>query len=114
MQFTLTVRCNYCSRHFPPSSLIRHSNNVSMCQQCEEKHVAALAALSGQRQPECCQCHKNIEQLAVEQGTGNPRMMVHLVDGLYGLFCHPCSDAYERKRRDLYGGTEYGKTKGIA
>lgn len=113
MSFLLTVRCTTCSKHYPPAQLIKYSNNVRVCGNCHRRHNEALDALAGKRIPECQNCHKTIEVLAAEQGTENVSMMAHFADGIYALFCRRCSDAYEQKRKDLYGETQYGHMKGI-
>jgi hypothetical protein len=113
-QFLLTTRCNHCSKHYPASRMIRYSNNVRVCEHCYQRHNQALDALAGKRMPECQLCHKTVEVLAAEQGTDNVSLVAHLADGVYAFFCHPCSDKYEQKRRDLYAETQYGHLKGIS
>lgn len=93
--------------------MVRYSNNVRVCHHCYERHSQALDTLSGKRIPECQSCHKTIEVLGNEQQTKNVKLVAHLADGVYALFCHPCSEKYEQKRRDLYGETQYGFRKGI-
>jgi hypothetical protein len=36
---------------------------------------------------------------------------LHPKDGIAQFLCVRCSDGYERKRLDLYGGTPYGERK---
>lgn len=112
-QLILTVRCTFCSQHYPPSELIRFSHEVRMCGKCREKHETALELLAVQQLPECMACKKSLEVIALEQQTNHPRLMAHWKDGIYQMLCIQCSDEYEQKRRDLYGETAYGHHKGI-
>lgn len=113
-QLILTVRCNYCSKHFPASRLIRQFNGVRICHNCYEAHNNAVDLIPGGPMPECQECKKTALDLAVEQNTKTPRMVAQWKDGIYQMLCHQCSDKYEHKRRDLYGETEYGHRKGIS
>lgn len=112
--FLITVRCNYCSRHFAPSELTRFSSEVRICQKCRDRHEQAVDALCGKREPECQGCQKSLTDLASAAGADSVPMFVHHKDGIYQLLCRTCSDTYEQKRRDLYANTPYGQMKGIA
>lgn len=112
--FQLTVRCNYCSRHYSPGDLTRFSSEVRICKKCREKHEQAVDALCGKREPECQGCQTSLTDLALAAGVDSVPMFVHPKDGVYQLLCFKCSDDYEKKRRDLYANTPYGIEKGIA
>lgn len=80
---------------------------AKICLPCEQRHVEALDALaSGNFTGECSECGKTPEQL--HSATG--RMAVHFEGGRYKTMCLPCDLIYTPKRRDLYGGTEFGHT----
>lgn len=113
MSFQLTVRCQYCSKHYPACNMVSSAASTRICLNCYEGHTKAVDALAGKREPECQCCQKSLGQLAVEQGVDSVPMTAHWKDGVYQLLCRPCSDRYEQKRRDLYGGTPYAYQKGI-
>lgn len=82
-----------------------------MCHQCYEGHLIGLAYMSKQLSvaipKECNVCGHQPNPDA----EGNIRLWMHLKDGIYQFLCKLCSDAYERKRLDLYGDTRYGWIK---
>ena len=108
-------RCHYCSKFRGHADMLAFGDGgqIKMCHQCYEKHRAALAALQKGEPPEACQeCGGDFLQ-EVLPGDGNSRMWIHAKDGIYQMLCSKCSDAYEQKRRDLYGSTAYGQLKQI-
>ena len=110
---TQHVRCRRCSRFRHPDDFAINPT-VGYCRQCYEGHQRALKVLEGGVPKECTLCNAAFEDLMNAAGAGDIRMYVHLQDGLYGVMCQRCSDAYEHKRRDLYQATEYGAQKKIA
>ena len=102
-------KCRRCSQFRHPAEFVAGPNGY--CLHCLEWHRKALDLLAGNPPPGCQECERTFAQL--EDSAGNARMYLHVKDGLYSLLCKSCSDAYERKRADLYGGTPYGRVKGI-
>ena len=87
---------------------------MAPCWDCYYWHRAALAVLAGCAPPGCQgPCRRSWEDLRREGPGENVRMWVHPKDGIYQLLCGACSDAYERKRLDLYRATRYGRAKGL-
>jgi hypothetical protein len=83
---------------------------IWICDQCRDKHLEAVEALaSGSFNGECSECGKTAEQLGKE----NLRMAVHYENGVYRLVCLGCDTAYTLKRKDLYGGTQFGRSLGM-
>lgn len=59
----------------------------------------------------CQECGVTFADLESATADGNVSMYMHTKDGIYQVLCRQCSDAYERKRLDLFGGTVYGHLK---
>lgn len=68
--------------------------------------------------PRGCQvCYKTLPELdaiSVAAGRADTRLVLESKDGIYQILCVDCDKVYQQKRRDLYGGTPYGKKQGIA
>jgi len=108
------VRCRFCGKGRHPREFIGDPR-VAPCWECYQWHIAALTVLAGQLPPGCQgPCQRTWDQLREETPEENVRMFVHPKDGIYQLLCQECSDAYERKRLDLYAGTPYGWRKKLA
>ncbi len=107
------ARCRRCSRFRHPSEFIA-GPVAGYCLRCYEGHRAALAVLEGGIPQACTACSRSFRELTEAAGDADIRMYVHWQDGLYGVLCHACSDAYEQKRRDLYQRTPHGVRKAIA
>lgn len=103
------VRCHTCSQARNPREVVHLPGGVVRCWQCEEQHARALHMLAGTAPVECQACTTPIADLQAMDAAGNVRLYVHLKDGVYQMLCQTCSDGYARKRRDLYGSTEYGQ-----
>ena len=67
--------------------------------------------LAGAPPKGCQECGVTFATLESSAPDGNVSMYVHQKDAIYQLLCRNCSDAYERKRLDLYGSTVYGHEK---
>jgi len=106
----LRVRCHYCSRFRSRSEVLRiGTGGAIMCWHCYEWHRKALQALAGAPPAGCQECGKSGRQMVEDaDGAGNVRFFLHQKDGIYQILCKACSDAYERRRLDLYGDTLYG------
>lgn len=108
-------KCPGCSQFRNPREILRFGQGgcVRMCFKCFEKHQEALNVLASGQPPKACQeCNTPFVELPVD-ARGNSRMYMHQKDGVYQVLCKWCSDAYERKRADLYRSTPYGAAKGI-
>lgn len=106
-------KCQACSRFVNPNELIRFGESMTRCHKCHEKHVAALNVLAGNPPKGCGECGITFEQLANLNGGADVPMYVHGKDGVYQLLCGACDAVYVQKRRDLYGGTRFGKSRGL-
>ncbi len=107
----IRVRCHICSRFRRPSEILHLPGGALRCLQCQERHEKALLMLAGNAPFFCQECGKSPEQLMAESGASNTQMCIQWKDGVYQVLCVPCSDAYERKRLDLYGDTVHGFLK---
>lgn len=104
-------RCRFCSRFRHPREFV-HNAVVGLCWHCFEHWLAAIEALAGRGVPKGCpMCGRSYDELERASGSADVRMRLHPVDGIAMFVCMPCSDAYERKRLDLYGSTPYGERK---
>jgi hypothetical protein len=106
----LGVRCPYCTKHRSPRDILHQPGGVTICVDCEQRHLEALAALgTGEFHASCSECGKTAEQL----GPVDLRMAVHFENGKYRLMCMACDRVYVPKRKELYGKTEYGRRLGL-
>src|SRR5450759_4431730 len=100
-------QCPYCSKFRSPRDMISMPGGAKICTSCEQRHLAALAALSsGRFAGECSECGKVPDRLE------NRPMAVHFEGGIYRMMCLPCDAVYTPKRRDLYGKTEFSHSIG--
>jgi len=117
------VRCHYCSKARPPREVVNFGGVASsaragavardgqmvMCWACYERHCETVRFLGTGEMPKGCMvCGVSMEALRVQSPDGNARLWVHWKDGIYQMLCRGCSDAYEKRRLDLYGDTAYG------
>jgi hypothetical protein len=110
----LRTRCQYCSKFRSPSEVFPlGTGGVKICLRCLEWHRVAMRALCGAPPPGCQDCGISFRDLKESDSLGNLRMTVVVKDGIYQILCTTCSDAYERKRADLFRETQYGRQKGI-
>jgi len=108
--FQIGEQCHYCQKWRWPADIIHQPGGVKICQQCEWRHIEALKALStGVFTGECSECGKSAEQLRSPNG----EMAFHYENGVYRVMCVTCDRAYVRKRKDLYGDTEFGHSIGL-
>lgn len=108
-------RCRFCGNYQPQGDFILPNDlAISPCLDCHRANEAALAALANKSEPGCWECRKTLSQIAHDTGKADVRMYLHKKDGLFQLLCPRCSDAYERKRLDLYGSTPYGERKKLS
>jgi hypothetical protein len=97
------VKCQSCSHWYPERDILHMGANMTRCLKCQEKHHAALAALSGNPPKSCAECGITFEQLcALTPGQVQP-MYFHSKDGCYQMLCPRCDREYMSKRRDMYG-----------
>ena len=110
--FSLLQRCDYCSKWRLPSEMMRFGADkcMAMCHNCYQRHEKAMQMLSGLPAEKwgCQECGVSAVAIRERSHDGNCRLYVHWKDGIYEILCRPCSDAYEKKRLDLYGNTPYG------
>ncbi len=113
LAFQIRTRCHYCSKFRHQREVVRiGTGGAVMCWACYEHHQEALLSLCHGKPPKACHgCGRSYEELEKTSADGNVSMWCHMKDGIYQMLCRPCSDAYERKRLDLYGDTEYGWKK---
>lgn len=108
----LRRRCRRCSKWRAPEEFVAGGSTVGYCLHCYERHRDALnVLLHGGVPAGCAECGLTFAHLAELCAPADPRMYLHFIEGLYAFLCKPCSDAYERKRLDLYGDTPYGRAK---
>ena len=109
----LRVKCNQCSKWRMRGLVAYLPGGAVICNYCLDAHVKALNVFAtGMPPAECADCRTSFIHLGAD-GKGNIPMYIHSKDGMYQMLCQQCSDAYEQKRRDLYGSTIYGHLKGI-
>ena len=111
MNLVVAVRCHYCSKWRPPSTVMRMSGGAIMCWHCLEWHQAALRMLAGNPPGGCQECGVTFRQLQERAEGGDVRMYLHAKDGIYQVLCGRCSDDYVPKRVDLYGHTAFGHAR---
>lgn len=104
-------RCHQCSKWFHPEELHHWPGSVRVCRSCLEKHRQTMQAIEGLADFRCCECKIHVSQTVGPDGEG--RMFIHDKDGVKQILCPQCSDAYERKRLDLYADTDYGRQKNL-
>jgi len=119
VQLVTAETCHYCRHSRNPVDIIPLPGGIRICQDCYQKHLTGVLALSGLRASgdgtfttvspppaECSECHLSVEELRA-RGHGLT-MAVHFENGIYRVMCLQCSEVYVTKRRDIYGPTEYG------
>jgi hypothetical protein len=104
-------KCRRCSHWRPVEEFVAGGPVSGYCLGCYERHHEALRVLAGALPTSCVLCDLSFSALREACAPADPRMYLHVIDGLYGLLCPRCSDDYERKRLDLYGATPYGEAK---
>jgi hypothetical protein len=103
-------KCPYCTKFRAPSEIIHWPGGVTICVDCEWRHIQALEALStGEFHGECSECGKTAEQLGPE----NLQMAVHFEQGRYRAMCLDCDKTYTPKRKELYARTKFGRALGL-
>lgn len=101
------LRCRFCSRwRLQQDFAIRSIPVISPCIYCLDAHQQTDLINSGQLQPFCYECG-GVSLTADER----VQLVLHRKDGIQQYLCLGCSDAYERKRLDLFGDTPYGYRK---
>lgn len=104
-------QCPYCQKFRSLHDLMPFAG-TQICQDCYQGHLAALAALSNSTPPrECSECHLTYQELRDRAGLRDDQkatMDCHNENGVYRFLCRKCSREYVRKRRELYGDTEFG------
>ena len=106
----VSERCPYCQKGVPPVDMVRMgTQGVRMCITCWERNEPVLRACTEGTPPQHCQeCNTAFRELAPMDDLGNVPMVLAFKDGVYQLLCVPCGDAYARKKRELFAGTQYG------
>jgi hypothetical protein len=95
-------KCHYCQKWRSPHDISHLPGDVKICESCQHRHLEALAILSkGVPTGECSECGRKAEGLT--------SMAVHFENGLYRAMCMECDAVYVRKRKELYGETEFGR-----
>lgn len=103
-------QCPYCTKFRSPREIIPLHGGAKICTSCEQRHIEALQALSrGVFTGECSECGLSAEELRTQQRCGpQGAMAIHFEHGRYRAMCLVCDAVYTPKRRELYGGTEFG------
>jgi uncharacterized Zn finger protein len=109
----LGVKCQSCSRFYPEREIMRLGESMTRCYKCHEKHLAALDVLAGNPPKACGECGITFDELANLNAGAQVPMYVHAKDGVYQLLCGACDAEYVQKRRDLYGNTAFGVSRGL-
>jgi hypothetical protein len=102
------VRCRGCSQFRHRAEFVG-GPVVGFCFQCFERHQKAMDMLAANVPPGCQECGRTLDELQAANPQGDVPMRLHDKDGIKQVLCVACSDEYERKRLDLYGGTPYGR-----
>jgi len=108
-------RCPYCTKFRSPLDIIRQPGNVTICLDCEQRHLEALQAMeTGNFLGQCSECGTKHDELKAQRKCG-PRgeMKIHFENGKYRVLCLVCDPIYFRKRQELYGPTEFGHSIGL-
>jgi len=102
--------CQYCSKFRSPLDLTHQPGGVTICLDCEQRHLEALNAMAtGNFLGQCSECGLNYQELKAQRRIGaQGEMAVHYEAGRYRAMCLICDASYIPKRRDLYGKTEFG------
>lgn len=109
----LLHKCRFCS-HWRPKEEFIGGVTVGQCLPCLETWRKNLDALTTGEMPHGCPlCDRTSAELSALSANGDCRMYLHRIDGVAALLCADCSDAYERKRRDVFGRTPYGAAKNL-
>ncbi len=109
----VAVRCNWCSKQRPHFRVHQLSSNQVICDNCLDWHSHALEVLSGGVPKGCQECQTTWDALRDATPGEQVRMYVVPKDGINQLLCRSCTSAYVRKRKDVYGDTEFGKQLGL-
>jgi hypothetical protein len=108
----ILARCRCCGKFRNPAEFV-HTVEAGYCWFCYEWHAHALAVFAGAQPRGCQECGRSYDELERYSRNGDVKFGLHRKDGIYqilGLACG-CSDAYERKRLDMYGRTPDGERK---
>lgn len=101
--------CPYCGRFVSPLDIIPiGTGGAKFCLRCFEWHQKATRMLSMNVPWACQECNTSLRNLILSSPDGNVVFRVYAKDGIYQVLCGKCGDAYERKRLDLFGDTQYG------
>jgi hypothetical protein len=111
--FLIGVRCHYCSRFVAPGGAVHFGESMVRCLRCHENHLAALEVLAGDPPRGCGECRVTFEELKLRTRGAEVSMFLHMKDGIYQLLCGACDRVYVAKRVDLYGPTQFGKSRGL-
>lgn len=107
------MRCRFCSKWRHQREFLGDPT-LAPCWDCYHWNQAAIRVLAGAPPPGCQVCGLTWQQLREQTPGDNVPMFLHPRDGILQLLCKACSDAYERKRLDLYAGTPYGWVRKLA
>lgn len=111
----LLAKCRACSKGRDPREFAG-GPIIGICWQCYERHVEALAVLSGNPPKGCQECGltlKKIDELSRFGGLLDTRLVLERKDGIYQILCLPCDVIYRAKRADLYRNTPFGAAHAI-
>ena len=102
-------RCPYCSKQVSPQDIIPiGTGGAKICLNCWQRHQQAMKMFAAKTPFFCSGCKNSLRNLILSSPDGNVTFRVYWKDGIYQVLCKKCGDAYERKRLDLFGDTQYG------
>lgn len=104
------VRCNWCSKERPEFRVHRLSSGQVICDHCLEWHAHAQAFLGGDPPGGCQVCERTWDEIRGQTAGVAVRMYVVQKDGILQMLCAECVGPYAAKRRDLFRGSEFGRT----
>lgn len=105
-------RCSITGRQVHPDDgfAFGQDRTIFYSQEGYNRHLAALAALSGGPIPDGCQdCGSAWGN--DRNARGESTMTVLLKDGCYQVLCRRCADRFEALEKDRYKGTPYAVKK---
>lgn len=78
------------------------------------RHHDAMNLLSGRLTLEGCQhCQTSLETLKALAPNGEPKFVVHQLDGVYVALCERCDEKVTQLHKRMFRGTPFGASRKI-